>query len=78
LLHIVETAPKPVLIHCNAGADRTGLVAALYQVEHGVAPAQAAKELSLHYGHFPYLWSKTDAMDRSFAVFVAHRAASAP
>ena len=78
LLRIVATAPKPLLIHCNAGADRTGLVSALYQVSRGVPPAQAATQLSLHYGHFPYLWSKTGAMDRSFAVYLAQRAASAP
>ena len=78
LLRIVATAPKPLLIHCNAGADRTGLVSALYQTSRGVPPAQAATQLSLRYGHFPYLWSKTDAMDRSFAVFLARRAASAP
>ena len=38
LLRIVATAPKPLLIHCNAGADRTGLVSALYQVSRGVPP----------------------------------------
>ncbi len=78
LLRIVGAAPKPLLIHCNAGADRTGLVSALYQVSHGVPAAQAATQLSLRYGHFPWLWSKTGAMDRSFAVFLEHRAASAP
>ncbi len=78
LLRLVAAAPKPLLIHCNAGADRTGLVSALYQVSHGVPPAQAATQLSLRYGHFPYLWSKTGAMDRSFAVYLAQRAASAP
>jgi len=26
LKNILETAPKPLLIHCRAGADRTGLV----------------------------------------------------
>ena len=78
LMRIVAAAPKPLLIHCNAGADRTGLVSALYQVSRGVPASQAATQLSLHYGHFPYLWSKTGAMDRSFVVFVKRRAASAP
>ena len=78
LLRIVAAAPKPLLIHCNAGADRTGLVSALYEVSRGVPAAQAATQLSLRDGHFPYLWSKTGAMDRSFAAFVARRAASAP
>jgi len=78
LLRIVAAAPKPLLIHCNAGADRTGLVSALYELSAGKSTQEASRQLSIHYGHFPYLWSKTDAMDRSFSVFVAQRAASAP
>ncbi|MGO6986949.1 tyrosine-protein phosphatase, partial [Rhizobium leguminosarum] len=30
LLATMRSAPKPVLIHCKAGADRTGLASALY------------------------------------------------
>ena len=72
LLNILRTAPKPLLIHCRSGADRSGLVAALYRyaVAHDPA-AEAARELSLRYGHFPYLTSPTGAMDASFAAFVA-------
>ncbi len=77
LMRIVASLPKPVLIHCNAGADRTGLVSALYEVSRGRPVAEAQRQLSLRYGHVPYLWSKTGAMDRSFAAFVAARAASA-
>jgi protein tyrosine phosphatase (PTP) superfamily phosphohydrolase (DUF442 family) len=29
LVTILETAPKPILIHCKAGADRTGLASAI-------------------------------------------------
>lgn len=29
LVHIIETAPKPILIHCAGGADRTGLASAM-------------------------------------------------
>lgn len=53
LLRIVAAAPKPLLIHCNAGADRTGRLPALYQASRGVPAPQAATQLSLHYGHFP-------------------------
>lgn len=31
-LRAVWAAPKPVLIHCQRGADRTGVVAAMYRV----------------------------------------------
>ena len=30
LVLVMKGAPKPVLIHCRAGADRTGLASALY------------------------------------------------
>jgi protein tyrosine phosphatase (PTP) superfamily phosphohydrolase (DUF442 family) len=30
LIEMVETAPRPVLVHCQTGADRTGLVSALF------------------------------------------------
>ncbi|MEM9244039.1 MAG: tyrosine-protein phosphatase [Pseudomonadota bacterium] len=29
LIHLIETSPKPVLIHCQGGADRTGLASAV-------------------------------------------------
>ena len=71
VLDIVRKAPKPLLIHCKSGADRTGLVAALYRfAETGASAAQADRELSLVYGHFPYLTSRSVAMDNSFWAFV--------
>ncbi len=71
ILGIVRKAPKPLLIHCKAGADRAGLVAALYRYsDTGASAAQADQELSLVYGHFPYLTSRSVAMDDSFWAFV--------
>jgi undecaprenyl-diphosphatase len=71
ILGIMRKAPKPLLIHCKSGADRTGLVAALYRFsETGASAADADRELSLLYGHFPYLTSRTAAMDDSFWAFV--------
>jgi protein tyrosine/serine phosphatase len=79
ILEIVRNAPKPLLIHCRSGADRSGLVAALFRlaIEHAT-PEEADRQLSLRYGHFPYLTSKTGAMDDSFWAFVDHPAAPAP
>lgn len=31
-ISILKTAPKPILIHCTAGVDRTGLIIALYKM----------------------------------------------
>jgi protein tyrosine phosphatase (PTP) superfamily phosphohydrolase (DUF442 family) len=72
ILAIIREAPKPLLIHCQSGADRSGLVAALYRFALTSASAAAADEqLSLVYGHFPYLTSRSGAMDKSFWAYVA-------
>ena len=78
VLGIVRDAPKPLLVHCKAGADRTGLVSALYRFAgEGVSADQADRELSLVYGHFPYLTSRSKAMDDSFWAFVGAQGSSA-
>jgi protein tyrosine/serine phosphatase len=71
ILKIIRAAPKPILVHCSAGSDRAGLVSALYLFGvDGSSPNAAAMQLSLLYGHFPYLTSKTGAMDQSFWGYV--------
>ena len=71
LLAIVRDAPKPLLVHCKSGADRTGLVSALYRFAvEGKSREEADTQLTLLYGHFPYLTSRTRAMDDSFWAFV--------
>lgn len=67
LLDILRAAPRPILVHCMSGADRAGLVAALYRYAvEGKSAEDADGQLSLWYGHFPYLTSRTIAMDESF------------
>jgi len=68
LINIVKNAKKPILIHCRAGADRTGLVSALYL--YSIRDKNYSKMLSLKYGHFPYLGSPTKAMDESLKKFI--------
>jgi protein tyrosine/serine phosphatase len=70
ILAVIRAAPKPLLIHCKAGSDRTGHIAALYL--HGIEGVDAQKASRELYGHFPYLWSNADAMDRTFWRYVAH------
>jgi protein tyrosine phosphatase (PTP) superfamily phosphohydrolase (DUF442 family) len=73
IIEAMRRAPKPILIHCQAGADRSGLIAAVWRLAAKKdAPARAFRELSSLYGHFPYLGSGTGAMDRSFWKYVAH------
>ena len=71
ILEIIRQAPKPLLVHCKSGSDRAGLVAALYRFAlAGAKPEDADQELSLVYGHFPYLTSRSGAMDDSFWAYV--------
>ena len=78
ILALIRAAPKPLLIHCKSGADRTGLVSALYEAVIEGKPAwQARDQLSLRYGHFPWLGSRTIAMDQSYWTYVRARSNSA-
>jgi protein tyrosine/serine phosphatase len=75
ILAILRQASKPLLIHCRSGADRSGLIAALYLFAiEGQRAEHAVQQLSLFYGHFPYLWSQSGAMDRSFWRYVGAQA----
>ena len=65
LMEIFHTAPRPVLIHCLAGADRSGLVAAMWKVIVDKEPKKEAEnQLSLFFGHLPI--GKTAVMDSFF------------
>jgi undecaprenyl-diphosphatase len=50
LAHTLQTAPKPMLIHCASGADRTGMAAAMVVLLHNGTIAKAAKQISWEYG----------------------------
>jgi len=77
IIRALREAPKPVLIHCKAGSDRTGLVAALYCLTvKGETAAQADRELSVRYGHVPFIpLANTIAMDRSYWHYVSNHLA---
>ncbi|MFW5489973.1 MAG: tyrosine-protein phosphatase [Desulfovibrio sp.] len=54
LLELFAMAPRPVLLYCQAGADRSGLAAALWKTTIDGTPAsKARRQLSLRYGHMP-------------------------
>ncbi|WP_349644417.1 response regulator [Rhizobium mayense] len=74
LVSILRSAPKPILIHCQAGADRTGLVAVIYSQQiAGIDQKTAERQLSIVYGHvgIPYL-SGAFAMDESLQNLEKH------
>ena len=68
LLAMLESAPKPILIHCEAGADRTSLVSALYLAHAAKADEESAEgQISLFFGHIGLpLLSPTYAIDRTW------------
>lgn len=55
ILAVIETVRKPVLVHCQHGEDRTGLVIAAYQVRaHGMSK-DGAMEQAIEFGYRFYL-----------------------
>lgn len=68
LIAILADAPRPILIHCRSGADRTGLASVLYLSRIAkVDEDEAEKQLSIRYGHvgIPFL-SPAYAMDETW------------
>jgi len=70
LIAVLQEAPKPLLIHCFGGADRSGLVSAIYLYRfEGYPYEKARRQLSFIYGHNTLLYPDKKAMDRAFANF---------
>lgn len=69
LISILATAEKPILIHCNSGADRSGLAAALYVAAVAKGGEQAAeRQISFRYGHIAIPIIAPFAMDETFEL----------
>jgi len=67
---LFDRLQKPVLIHCKSGADRTGLIAALYLLDVEKRPLAAAKrQLSFRYLHVKS--TDTGIMDHFLRVYEA-------
>lgn len=75
LVELIRAVPKPILIHCEGGADRTGLVAAAWRVTTELGGTEyGEQELAIWRGHVPYFfWKESASMDDSFWSFVALR-----
>ena len=70
LIEVMKNAPKPVLVHCQAGADRSGLASALYvaAIKNGT-PLEAKLQLSPLYGHLPINGTVAYPMTQSYEAF---------
>ncbi len=54
LLDALRDMPKPLVVHCKSGSDRTGLAATIYlHAIKGQPLAQARKQISVRYFHNP-------------------------
>lgn len=67
LIALMASAPKPVLVHCGFGADRSGLAAALYLARVKRTDERVAEhQFSIYFGHLGFSFMPSFAMDFSF------------
>ncbi|HKZ95531.1 MAG TPA: protein tyrosine phosphatase [Hyphomicrobiaceae bacterium] len=67
---LFERIEYPMLMHCKSGADRAGLMSALYRhLKDGVPIAEARHELALKYGHIRQ--ADTGVLDYFFERYLA-------
>jgi len=72
LLDAFETLPKPFLVHCKSGADRTGLAAAFYLLLYtDASDAKVRRQLSFRYLHIRK--SSTGILDHILETYLAAR-----
>ncbi len=65
-----ERIEYPVIFHCKSGADRAGMMSALYLILHeGVPVAKARQQLSPKFGHIKQ--GKTGILDALFDAYEA-------
>ncbi|MBY0461419.1 MAG: tyrosine-protein phosphatase [Gemmataceae bacterium] len=74
LVEILDHTAYPILLHCQRGADRTGLAATAAVLLHTPATlAEARRQLWPRYGHVPF--GRTQVMDGFFDYYAAWLAA---
>jgi protein tyrosine phosphatase (PTP) superfamily phosphohydrolase (DUF442 family) len=65
LIQVLDRCERPLLIHCQSGIDRTGLVAAVcVLLADDGSPRQAQQQLGILYGHLP--WRTNTARQQAF------------
>jgi protein tyrosine phosphatase (PTP) superfamily phosphohydrolase (DUF442 family) len=70
LLDFFDTAPRPFLMHCKSGADRTSLASALYLIHvEGATVAEARRQMSPRFIHFR--WTRTGVLDEVLDLYEA-------
>ncbi|GEM_PF-47713 len=65
----------PVLLHCKSGADRVGLMSALYLIlRENRSPEEAIQQLSIKYGHFRQ--ADTGVLDHFLESYIEYNKAT--
>jgi protein tyrosine/serine phosphatase len=73
IMDVASSAAKPILVHCQGGADRSGLFAAAWKLKMERSSVdKASKQLSFVYGHVPFFRNRTGAMDSSFRDYARY------
>ncbi len=68
LIEILDQAERPLLIHCNKGIDRTGMVSTMALLLYtDVALDEARQQLGALHGHLPL--GRTGNIDRFFDLY---------
>ena len=72
LMQLLREAPRPLLVHCLGGADRTGLASSLYLIEReGMSTQEAMKRgLTPWNGHIPL--GHGGELERFFELYSMH------
>jgi protein tyrosine/serine phosphatase len=75
MIRLLREMPKPMLVHCKSGADRTGLAVTLYlHVIRGEPLEQARRALSWRYAHLSF--GQAGVVHRMLDAYAADRAAT--
>ena len=71
LMKALKTAPRPILVHCQSGIDRTGIASALacLLLDDSSSAEKALEQLSWQYGSMP--WRKSRESKRDFLLAYA-------
>ena len=65
IIQLLDSLPKPLLIHCKSGADRAGLVSTIWLILKGEPVARATKQMQFwRHGHIKA--AKTGVLDAFF------------
>ena len=61
LIHLMDEAPRPILLHCHSGSDRTGLAAMMFELlQTNGSLEKARSQISIRYGH--KFWSEANRL----------------